>query len=60
MSQAARVDRTVLAQPARIGAHLRDRCGCGERYGIVGKVFNLINKLRGESYKNVGLALKAA
>ncbi|MFD9669919.1 PPOX class F420-dependent oxidoreductase [Rhodococcus sp. NPDC059968] len=32
----------------------------GERYGIVGKVFNLFSKLRDGSDNNVGLALKAA
>jgi uncharacterized protein len=33
----------------------------GERYGIVGKVFNLFSKtLRGGMRKNVGLELKAA
>jgi PPOX class probable F420-dependent enzyme len=32
----------------------------GERYGIVGKVFNMFSKLRGGATKNVGLELKAA
>jgi PPOX class probable F420-dependent enzyme len=30
----------------------------GERYGIVGKVFNFFSKLRGGMEKNVGLELK--
>ena len=32
----------------------------GQRYGIVGKVFNLVSKLRGGRERNVGLELKAA
>jgi PPOX class probable F420-dependent enzyme len=32
----------------------------GQRYGIVGKVFNMFSKLRGGATKNVGLELKAA
>jgi uncharacterized protein len=32
----------------------------GQRYGIVGKVFNVFSKLRGGATKNVGLELKAA
>ncbi len=32
----------------------------GQRYGVVGKVFNLFSKLRGGAQKNVGLELKAA
>ena len=32
----------------------------GERYGIVGKVFNLYSKLRGGAKRNVGLELKPA
>jgi uncharacterized protein len=34
--------------------------GIGQRYGIVGKVFNVFSKLRGGATKNVGLELKAA
>lgn len=32
----------------------------GKRYGIVGKVFNFVSKLRGGMEKNVGLELKVA
>lgn len=32
----------------------------GERYGIVGKVFNFFSKLRGGMENNVGLELKVA
>jgi uncharacterized protein len=32
----------------------------GQRYGIVGKVFNVFSKLRGGATKNVGLELKPA
>ena len=32
----------------------------GQRYGIVGKVFNLFSKLRGGAQRNIGLELKAA
>lgn len=32
----------------------------GQRYGIVGKVFNLFSRLRGGRERNVGLELKAA
>ena len=32
----------------------------GQRYGIVGKVFNLFSKLRGGVQRNIGLELKAA
>jgi PPOX class probable F420-dependent enzyme len=32
----------------------------GQRYGIVGKVFNLVSRLRGGRVRNVGLELKAA
>ncbi|BBZ52298.1 PPOX class F420-dependent oxidoreductase [Mycobacterium heidelbergense] len=32
----------------------------GRRYGIVGKVFNLVSKLRGGMHNNVGLELKVA
>jgi PPOX class probable F420-dependent enzyme len=32
----------------------------GQRYGIVGKVFNLVSKLRGGRERNVGLAIRAA
>ncbi len=32
----------------------------GQRYGIVGKVFNFFSKLRGGMKNNVGLELKAA
>lgn len=32
----------------------------GERYGIVGKVFNVFSKLRGGMENNVGLELKVA
>jgi PPOX class probable F420-dependent enzyme len=32
----------------------------GQRYGIVGKVFNLVSRLRGGRARNVGLELKAA
>lgn len=30
----------------------------GQRYGIVGKVFNLFSKLRGGRERNIGLALR--
>ena len=30
----------------------------GRRYGIVGKVFNFVSKLRGGTQNNVGLELK--
>jgi len=30
----------------------------GQRYGLVGKVFNLVSKLRGGRERNVGLELK--
>ena len=32
----------------------------GQRYGIVGKVFNFFSKLRGGMQNNIGLALKVA
>ena len=32
----------------------------GRRYGIVGKVFNVVSKLRGGMHNNVGLELKLA
>jgi uncharacterized protein len=32
----------------------------GKRYGIVGKVFNFVSKLRGGMDNNVGLALQVA
>jgi PPOX class probable F420-dependent enzyme len=32
----------------------------GQRYGVVGKIFNVFSKLRGGATKNVGLELKAA
>ncbi|MBV9090363.1 MAG: PPOX class F420-dependent oxidoreductase [Mycobacteriaceae bacterium] len=32
----------------------------GRRYGIVGKVFNVVSKLRGGRERNVGLELKPA
>jgi uncharacterized protein len=32
----------------------------GQRYGLVGKVFNLVSKLRGGRERNVGLELKPA
>ena len=32
----------------------------GRRYGIVGKVFNFVSKLRGGMQNNVGLELRAA
>jgi PPOX class probable F420-dependent enzyme len=32
----------------------------GQRYGIVGKVFNFVSKLRRGSERNIGLALTAA
>lgn len=32
----------------------------GQRYGLVGKVFNLFSKLRGGRERNVGLELKPA
>ena len=32
----------------------------GKRYGLVGKTFNLLSKLRGGMKNNVGLELKAA
>lgn len=32
----------------------------GQRYGLVGKVFNLVSKLRGGRERNVGLELKSA
>ncbi len=32
----------------------------GNRYGLLGKVFNFFSKLRGGSHRNVGLELRAA
>jgi uncharacterized protein len=31
----------------------------GQRYGLIGKVFNVVSKLRGGRERNVGLELKA-
>ena len=32
----------------------------GKRYGLVGKVFNFVSKLRGGMHKNIGLELRLA
>jgi hypothetical protein len=32
----------------------------GKRYGLIGRIFNLLSKLRGGNQRNVGLALAAA
>ena len=32
----------------------------GKRYGVIGKVFNVVSKLRGGERKNVGIELKPA
>lgn len=55
------------SEPAEAVAEILDKSRTGEvydaigqRYGLIGKTFNLFSKLRGGMRNNVGLELKAA